>query len=253
MVDSTGHDDGYQCVEPELGQTLWRLDLPEIEPDEAELLRGHLKMCDACRLYRAMERGFDTGLADGSLCLGTSTEKPAQLPRRLATAPLILNWGAGLAIAASLALVTILPPEARDDGHISRSGTEAPFVRPVEGEVVGPDALSLSWRAIPGASRYLVRVEEVDGAFRWSTETRDLSVSLVDGAAAPNDKDLRAFVTPIPRDLAPAEGLSVSFRTGSTGDVVRHRLAASPDLPRAFALAGLLAGLGAFWLKRRSQ
>lgn len=255
MIDSRGHDEGYQCIEPDLGQDIWRLDLPDLAAEEFKLLNDHLRLCDACRLYGAMDRKFGEGLANGSLALpgDRDGEKFSPPVAWLSFGSRIPAFGAGLALAASLLLVFMLPPEARDGGLVSRAGFEAPFVRPVEGEVIARMGTYLSWRKIQGASKYLVRIDEVGGDFQWSGESRGLSLALPTANDMPRGADFRAYLTPVPQDLAPTEGLSVSFRTDSYGAFLHYRLGAAAWPARWLGLGGLLVGCWALSMRLRGR
>jgi Putative zinc-finger len=244
VTSTRGHEDRYECVEPDLGEQIWRLDDPELDAAEATLLKDHLAMCDACRIYRAMDRDFAAGLESGSLELPPPADEGgpagAGLSWRIGAGP--LGWGAGLALAAGLALVLLLPPQARDRDGILRSGVEAPFERPVEGEVIGGSGVHLRWREIPGASKYLVRIDAVAGDYRWSGESRDPSITVPSENELPAGMDYRAYLIPVPGDLAPAEGLTVSFQSGSLSSILRYRVQAAPQPARWLGLVGVLLG-----------
>jgi len=259
VTEVSEHDGGYRCVEPELGRDLWRLDLPDLAPQDVELLKGHLAMCDACRLRQAMDRRFAAGLADGSLSLPSNRADAASsgaapaLRRSRRNASRRLVQVAGLALAASLALIVFLPPRPRDGGLVPRGGGLSPFLRPVEGEVVTGSRLRLSWREIVGASRYRLRIDQVGGDFRWAGETEAVSMTLPSGIVLPPDADFRAYLTPVPADLAPPTGLTVSFRSGGMGDVVRHRVQAAVPAVYGCALFGMLAICAAAILRLRRR
>ncbi|MEN8005842.1 MAG: hypothetical protein ABFS42_02460 [Candidatus Krumholzibacteriota bacterium] len=246
MTDVPWQDEGYECLEPEIGKNLWRLDLPELAADERRLLADHVGICDACRLQRDLESKIGRGLADGSLLL------PADLAG--CTAPSRgSGWMSGwrslgsvgaVAVAASLALAFILPPVPRDQGLVSRSGAEPGFIRPVEGEVVSPKPLRIIWDSIPGATSYELWVEDLDRKFQWRAETHDNFLTMPADIRIPNPADFRIMLTPVPGDLAPPGGVNVSFRTAGFGDFVRYRLTAAARPPRLLFIGGLAAVLG---------
>jgi hypothetical protein len=239
MDDLKTERDGYECVDPDVGEEMWRLGAPALDAALRRRLETHLTVCDACRLRRAVERRVAEGLSDGTLSL------PAR--RRGPRAARAVAWGGALAAAAGLALMMILPPRARDGDRLVRGPGDPQFRRPVEGEVVRGGRPTLSWAAIEGATAYRIVVDEVGGDHAWRGETAGLSIDVPAAVELPASRDYRAFLEPVPADLAQPGGVSVSFRTGDTLEFLVYRLAASPWVARAFVLAGLL-GLGAGFL-----
>ena len=224
----------YECVEPELGREIHRLDDPDLAPALARDLRDHLAICDACRLQRAL----------GPELARATASSP---PRPLLLRPAALTTGAGiLLLAASLMLMLTLPPRSRMDGLVMRAGEQAVLVSPVDGELVRDRTPTIRWRPVPGATAYRVTVDAVGGGFHWEGLSHGTSLELPDRAHLPLDTDFRVILEPVPEDLAPAGGWSTIFRTGSTGAWLRYRLHRAPTLLRALAVLGLavlLSGL----------
>ncbi len=205
-------------------------------------------ICDACRLRSAMEHRVGNGLADGSLHLPDSRSgwfaRLFQGPGRTSL-DRTLAWSGGLAVAASLLLMFLMPPQARDGDRISRSADQAQFKRPVEGEVLASDHPRLSWEAIPGATSYRITVNEVAGSYTWQGETTELSIEIPAAAAMPGSGDFRAFLEPVPTDLAQPGGITVSFRTGEFGTYLGYRFMSAGASLKIFGLIGLAMFLGA--------
>ncbi len=239
MDETMRKPNGYECVEPELGDELWRLGAPATDAGLRRRLENHLMICDACRLRCAAERRVAAGLADGTLALPDARPRAARA----------LAWGGGLAVAAGLALILVLPPRARDGDRIVRAPDDPQFHRPVEGEVVRGGRPTLSWASIEGATAYRVHVDEVGGDHAWHGETAGLEIDVPADAELPLSRDYRAFVEPVPADLAQPGGVSVSFRTGTTPEFLAHRAVASPAMAKTLAMIGML-GLGAGLLLR---
>lgn len=234
---------GFECVEPELGAQIWRLQHPD-DPDDPgpggpdqlrPRLREHVRICDACRLRLAFGREIASGLASGSLRLPVGS-RPLP-PRRAAR---LLAWSGATAAAAGLALLLALPPLPVDGGRVERAGGRSPFLRPVEGEVLADLTPALSWRPVAGASRYEVTLRQIGGGYRWRTSTEATSTEIPAALALPRAADLRATVEPVPADLAAPGELTVGFRTGTFADALLHRLWASGPWTRAAGALALL-------------
>ena len=239
-------DEGYECVEPELGRDLPLLDDPHLDPDLRRRLLAHLAVCDECRLRRDLLRRVALKIADGQLDrTGPATGVTAFRWYRLAA------WGGATALAAGLGLLMMLPPQARDSGYRFRTAEQEIITRPVEGEIIAGGNPRFQWRPVAGAGKYRLEIREVGGAGTWQAETTGNELSLPVGRKLPEGADFRASLHTVPADLAPAGGVSVAFRTGSRGDMIRQRLGHGNTPARLAALAGavsLLLGAGwGFW------
>jgi len=226
---------GYECVDPPVGRNIWQLDDPALDPAIRRQLAAHLVICDACRLQRDVERRVGRGLTTGRLTL--RRRSAAGHEHRRATRRLV--GGGGLLLAASLAALLLVPPRSRDAGRIERGAVAGAFRRPVEGEVVLSGRPRLTWRPVPGATAYRVRVSEVGGPFHWQGRTEAPELRLPRDVALPPHRDFRAVVTPVPPDLGPVGGTSVSFRRGSPGEWWRYRWRAAPPWIPVLAALGL--------------
>ncbi len=154
--EGMGPEEGYECVEPALGDQLWRLDAPG--QDEAHLkdLRLHLEICDHCRLVQHV----GTIIAEELVSPGTP-DRGRILPGAWRTA---LGAVSGMAVAASLALMFLLPPPDPARDHVLRADDSAPrFLEPVAGQVVLSDTPDLRWTPVPGASGYRITLQEKQG------------------------------------------------------------------------------------------
>ena len=147
----------------------------------------------------------------------------------------------------------VLPPRARDGGRILRSSDEFQFSRPVEGEVVLGQHPRLTWTPIEGATSYRITINEVEGSYEWHSETSERSISLPEAAPLPLSRDFRAFLEPVPTDLARPGGISVSFRTGNFAAFASHRLTASSLLGKILAWSGLLLIISALCLRSANR
>ncbi len=206
-----------------------------------------MQVCDACRMALAIERRVANGLRDGTFKLDLPQARLPlslllpipRLPARLAWARVSAAAGA-FALAASVALMILLPPQAGDSGRLARSETSPMgFTRPVEGEVTLDRTPELSWRPIEGATAYRVVLREIGGTYAWTGETQTLSIRVPANASLPSAARARALLEPIPADVAVAGGMSVSFETAGLPRYLGYRAGASA------AGARVAGGIGA--------
>ncbi|MFH1841886.1 MAG: hypothetical protein ABIF77_01650 [bacterium] len=142
----------------------------------------------------------------------------------------LAGWGGvgSLALAASVILVFFLAPAAPDGDLIQRTGgTDFRFLRPVESEVVLGGRPQLSWTELPSATMYRVTLCGGDGSYLWADSTRTTSIRVPAEASIPQGSRIQAFLEPVPVDLAPARGVTVSFRTDGFGGFLGYRLGAA--------------------------
>jgi len=255
---------GYECVEPSLGSLIWQLDLPDLDAALRIRLQRHLELCDACRLSLAIEKQVQTGLRDRSLRLDapgqTAVRRGLRRPLAIVRAAVprapwrAVGAAGGIALAAGLAVAFLGTPVPRGDRLIERGTVAARFLRPVEGEVRLDRTFALDWAEIPGASSYRVSLRRVGGGYVWETETADTRLIIPEAQALPPGADLVATLEPVPADLAPPFGITVSFRTGRLSEFVTYRLRAISGWLRLTLWTGLVAtGVGACgaWLASR--
>ena len=226
---------GYECVDPELGAYLAELGDADPDPDTQRDLHNHLLICDACRLQQAARKRIAAGLQDGTYHLDgadTSLIDRYRPPR----------WSAWLALAACLALVFVLPPRPLNEPGPSRApDSDFAMTRPVEGEYLLAGSPRLAWHPLAEASGYRITVASTDGTYRWQETTRANEIRIPADVPLPAQTRFLALLEPIPADLGPDGGLSVSFRTTSTQAWIWYRLqAASPVLLAVMGLALIL-------------
>lgn len=257
MSDTHADTLRYECVDPELGDALWQLETPDVDPGLKQQLLDHLSICDACRLEQQFEQLVGDALRSGELSLPEESIHPApsfadlaehvMAPlRRLATG---LFWGgAGLA-AVSVLLVFLFSPTPPGGPRIARSGgAQAHFIRPLESEVVGSLSPELSWTPVEDATAYQLTLEAIRGSYRWMAETDETRATPPQKHALPANSRFRATIETVPRDLLPLGGMSVTFRTGGPLEYISYRMAAAPiALQVTAAGGGLIALVGLAW------
>lgn len=146
----------------------------------------------------------------------------------------------GLAVAASLVGVLLLPPTPAGRFSAARGPGEPVFVRPVEGEVLPARHRRLEWRGVPGATGYQVQLRDDEGTTVWEGGTELTVIRLPGYVKLESRRNYKALLTVRPPDLLPPGGASVAFRTGPAWESALQRVR-RPDL-RAFLLG--VAGLG---------
>lgn len=164
-------------------------------PEEARLVTlDHVMSCADCRrdfdLLRAVERsGVDSGVA------GRAGGRRAWLMPAALAASFLLAVGLGRTVLRS----------GGDDTTRGDSHGAVVLVQPGR-EARAGDALTFSWRAVPGASRYEIELLDADGGVVVSAATPDTTVSSAATRALPPG-DYRWWVratTPDARSLRSA-------------------------------------------------
>lgn len=232
-------DAGFECVEPELGARIGDLDLPDLSAESRQLLMGHLTICDRCRLVRDVTPLVIETLREQNTA--GSGPIPRHRGRRRSLPGLRLGTVAGAAlVAASFALLAILPPRIPSPGDLTRDGQAAPrLLRPLPGEIVPSDDVNLQWSPIRGATRYTVQLTEIGGDWRWSGTTEVSGLDIPLSAGLPFNRDIRVVVTTIPTDLLSPGALSGSFRLGRLESVAAFRLRHPPFAAVVTCLIGI--------------
>lgn len=262
--DDAPPEPAYECVEPELGDQLWRLEVDVTDAALCTALLEHLSVCDACRIERGAERAVARLLQAGappSRLWKDSTPRPkprSVIARWTRMRPPLLGATAATALAASLAAILFGPVHGGGDRDTRGGEVERfRFRAPIEGQVLATRRPTLVWSPLAQATGYRVSIQQVDGSFRWETTTRSTLLRPPPASALPAAATLRAIVRPVPEDLAPPEGIGVRFRTGGPLDAARFRLGAAPAWLRGLlglsAAACLLAAGVAQLRKPRRQ
>ncbi len=210
----------YECIEPEFGDQLWRLELEDLDPELRLVLEAHAGSCHACALLLALDRQSQALAETGALARMQRKQAPTWLEKmRRASRPV-----AGLAFAASLLALLYMPPRSRHEDSVQRGDDHAVFLRPVEGELVSSLTPNLRWSQITGVSSYLVQVRELGGDIVWESEGGEAELRIPVEASLERDREYKVLLATQPHDLLPPEGISVIFRTGSIWAVALHRL-----------------------------
>lgn len=249
MKGSESARDAWECVDPELGNQLWRRDDPLTDAALRARLERHVALCDCCRLSLAAAAGIAAGLRDGTLGVPAGTwpaARRAMQRRRLA------GGGAG-ALAAGLALMLLLPPASSPPAARTRGDADGPrFLRPVESQIVLSRTPALSWTPIAGASGYRLLLSAEGASYACRIETSGAAARVPADAPLPAGARIRAILEVVPPDLAPPAGVTLSFRHGSPAAFAGQRLTAAPLPARLLAALGLLLLLATRWPARRA-
>ena len=213
----------FECVEPEIGDRLWRLDDPLTPSGELERLHAHLSICHACRLHLAVDKRLERSLRSADSAVGGPVVKQ---PKNRTGGPGVAGSGAALLLAACFTLVFVLPP--RQATPIVRSADSWGISRPVPGEVVATPTPRITWMPLTDARAYRVTVAGEQNGFFWQVETSESQLRVPETAALPRSGRFRVTVHPLPTYLAPPAGCSSWLRTGSLVTYVGYRLVAAP-------------------------
>ena len=255
MDGKTDHEHRYECVQPDLGEQLWKLDTDDVDPELRLGLERHLRVCDDCRLQRVVHERLGELGAAGEIAIEVEPEEPKRL-WSYRTDRFLAACG-GLAVAASLALAMLIPPTLPGLPGTSRSDVPKPaFLRPVEGEVVAHDSPLLSWRAIGGATAYRLEITQIDGEYAWQGRSSTTNLRIPEEASLPARGHFRVILEPVPSDLSPLGGVSVAFRRAHTASVLIYRAGVAPPLVRLLGGIGVVSLLSAVFLiirRRRAK
>ena len=228
----------FECIDPPVGGQIWRLGQAGLEPGRQAELEAHFSACHACRLLVNLDAHARELARQGRL------ENPAPIPglRVPRSFGNRATWVAGLALAASLAAVWVLPPRPVGNARSVRGVDHVRFLRPVEGEVLAAGHPVFRWTPVAGVSRYLVEIRDQDGRSLWEGESASPAIRLPEQFALQHGRDYKALLSVQPADLVPPGGTSVLFRSGSPWRVALHRLRwAHPVLQAALAMSLALA------------
>ncbi len=191
-----------ECVEPDLGKQLWRLDDPDTQSGLKELLEGHLSVCAECRLERALGKKIVAGLEANRLTLNSFRKR---LPK-------IGVFGGSVLVAASVVLALLLPPNSNNIHGVERAQSGVfGFQRPVSGEIVGTRPPRLQWGELDGATGYVVSVLDLAGSRLFQSQTSSTHFDLPDTLVFSSGEQYWVYLEPIPKDIAPDDVVSVRF------------------------------------------
>lgn len=233
----------YECIDPTLGDQIWRLEDPATATDLRTQLATHVRYCAACRLRRSLVEEVSGGLREGRLSLRVPVRHPAWT--------MWTTRVGALAAAACLALIFVLPPRLATDGLVMRGDDEPRIIDPLAGTVIADHTPTIRWTAIPRATAYRVSVREIGGSYAWHTETSQNDAAVPADAPLPASARLRVTVEPVPTHLAPAGGLQASFRSGSWREFIGFRVMAAPPLVLVVAVGGMLTTMVGILTPRR--
>jgi hypothetical protein len=224
----------YECIDPELGKELWRLDDPGTAPEQRRILLRHCHHCSACASVRALAETLDQAAQDGALNRLTPPRRPARW------SPWATPFG-GLAVAASLALIMLLPPSADTMRAPTRAAMpQAEIIRPVTDEVVATSRPTIRWTPLERAREYHVVVTTEAGNELWRTRTEatEARPGRDDGIDAPGR--YRIWIEPVPKTLAATGSFGGSFVRGSIWEAARWRMAHAAMWVVSLGVLGLI-------------
>ena len=233
------------CVAPAVGDRILDLTLRTIDADERRLLEAHADACALCRLTLDLEHRLGEGIRDGSLT-GKELNSSSYRRQRGWT-----GWIAVAATAASLACLLMLPPRPIGPSVAVRGSGEPGFLRPVEGEVITGNEMTIAWADVPGADLYRVRITEIQTGETRTEATRETRLLVKSGSGPSSDRTYRILLSTEPSDLLPPGGVSVVYRSGGLFEVIIHRAKMAQPVTYAMAFVGLVfAGMFVIGLQK---
>jgi hypothetical protein len=230
----------HECIDPDLGDQLWRLDDPATDGRLRQRLEHHVAHCAACRLQLAVGEALADGLRTGRLVLAPSSRRRRRLAARIA-------GGGAVALAASLILLLALPPAAPT--RVLRDADGGPRItRPLSDEVVLGGQPTIAWAPADDAREYEVTVTDPGNDVAWSTRTTATEARPPADAALAVGRRYRIAVTPVPAYAG--RTMRETFRTGDALAFVGHRIRHGDRAARVMGLVALvvmvMAGIARF-------
>ena len=174
-------DGGSACVTPEAILAVVRREGSE---EQRLATLEHIMACSAChREYQWLTAVNEAGLeAEGS---AAGASRPWWRG-----APLALAASVAVAVGAAVVLSGVLRQGTdRERGAEADIGLVAPGTRAA---TAGP--LTFTWRALPGATRYVLEVQRTDGTVAFADTTADTTATLADPARLLPDSAYRWWV-----------------------------------------------------------
>lgn len=219
----------YECVEPNLGAQMWRLEDKTTAVALRSRLKVHLSICHRCRLLTTLDQRLGEGVRTGAI---QSSEGRLEWLHRLP----------GLLAAACLALVFLLPPESDRGPVLERAGAEYwKVIQPISGELLTSHTPLVKWEPLERATSYKVEISGLDVEFNWSSTISATELRLPPETGLPDQGKFQVVVTPVPGYLASPTGAVSWFRTGGWMSLVVYRLFAAP-MWLQIVLVGLFVG-----------
>ena len=202
-------------------------------------------MCDSCRLTLALDAQLADAAATGHIVIKSDDSTEGRWSQGL------MSVGS-MALAASLALILLLPPGVTPFGSfLGDSGTM--IVTPVEGEILTDATPQVTWQPVEEATAYRVALNGLDSSYQWSARVEGTSIEIPADHALTDQGRFRLLVEPLPSDLAPLGENSVVFQRGGTGDLMWWRIQHAPRPILWLALlSGALIATGLTLRRRRS-
>jgi len=241
----------YECIDPDLGQDIWRLDDPVTAPELKQVLLRHCHHCSACASTRAVSQAVDQAVQAG-IVGGTPPKRTLRAGRS--------QWSVGiggLAMAASIALIVMLPPRDFSREAVTRSSGGSPAIlSPVTDEVIASSQPTIRWSPLDRARSYDVAVTTEAGVTIWSTSTASTSVRVPAESALGAPGRYRVMIEPVPSHLVPGRVFGSSFVLGNRRSAAVDRIQRSRVWVRLVGILGLgtaMAGLITMEKSRRRR
>ncbi len=213
-------DTAHECIEPIIGDQIWRLEAGNLDPELHRKLTAHLQACQHCQEIVDLDSEARSLMREGLLKVPKETA-PRRESRRWRWRGLGFS---GFAAAACLLLTILLPPRPAGITVLHRGDDSPRFTSPVEGEVVSNRFRELRWTALHGVTSYRIRLVDESGNQVWEGDSREPKLELPESMDLGENSTYQARLSVQPADLLSQGKTTVRFSTGSIARITLHRI-----------------------------
>jgi hypothetical protein len=223
---------GPDCIDVE---RLGRFVDGAVAPDERRAIAAHVEGCPTCQAEISLLQAFTEGRVDATESAAVRDivaelqRRPSPIPSAAPEKPrawrgiplgmlrAVMTTAAVLVVASSVYLFRSTAPQLPIDIDAGRDVTRSlaiALISPVGDQRSAPSRLE--WQPVTGASRYHVRVMEVDRTELWSVDT--------DASAVDLPEAMRARIVPAKTLLWDVTAFTSSSAVIATSDAQRFRV-----------------------------
>jgi hypothetical protein len=145
----------------------------------------HIMACAACHREYQWLTAVDEAGAEAEGTAGATSARPWWGGQRLALAA---------SLAAAVGVAVVLSGVLRKGAERERGGAGDIAVTAPAGRVAAGAPITFAWRAVPGASRYVLEVQRADGSVVLADTTADTTATVADPARLKPDSAYRWWV-----------------------------------------------------------
>ncbi len=210
----------HECIEPSIGDQIWRLEAGNLDPELQRKLTAHLQACQHCQEIVDLDSEARSLLREGLLKVPADTAPLREFRR--------WHWQglgfSGFAAAACLLLMILLPPRPAGITVLHRGDDSPRFTSPVEGEVVSNRFRELRWTALHGVTSYRIHLIDESGNRIWEGDSREPMLELPESLDLGENSTYQARLSVQPADLLSQGKTTVRFSTACRARIGMHRM-----------------------------